>query len=122
MHVIAKDLLQCVQLLVGSQWLHGHAILCMCVIYTIRLPLNTDMKKIYCNQTTHSHPHTCPIVQCIAPNTYLYAVAWQSNTRDNPRTNPPLSQFHPRSILEHQSNTGSPGLSTKEVGVACETT
>ena len=32
------------------------AILCMCVIYTIRLPLNTHVKKIYFNQTTHSHP------------------------------------------------------------------
>ena len=32
------------------------AILCMCVIYTIRLPLNTHVKKIYFNQTTHTHP------------------------------------------------------------------
>ena len=32
------------------------AILCMCVIYTIRLPLNTHVKKIYFNQITHSHP------------------------------------------------------------------
>ena len=54
MSVVVKELLQCVQFFVGSQWLHGRAILCMCTIYTIRLSLNIQVKKV--NQTTHSHP------------------------------------------------------------------
>ena len=50
-HVIAKEVCPA-----SHRVAVAAAILCVCVIYTKRLPLNTHVKKIYFNQTTHTHP------------------------------------------------------------------